>query len=333
MSNIACSLTPPRVKLSTHKPPAWMAKVLLAAAVYNLVFGALAVLFPVPFFTLLGAAPPNYPELWQCVGMIVGVYGVGYAAASLAPYRHWPIVLVGLLGKIFGPIGFIYAVIKGTFPLSFGAVILTNDLIWLVPFYLMLQGTYNAYQNEAKLEIAAFTAQRQSILAETETVSGQPLLALCQDKPVLLVLLRHSGCTFCRETLDDLAKALPMLEADGLTPILVHMSAPEDGQAFLEAFKLGQLQHISDPSARLYRSLGLGRGKFAQVLGLKVLQRGLQAKAYGVGALDGDGFQLSGYAVLQAGEVCLAYAHQHAGEKTPFAQLAGHYGSKVTHLP
>ena len=41
------------------------------------------------------------------MGMIVGVYGIGYLIAARDPRTHWPIVLVGLLGKVFGPIGFV----------------------------------------------------------------------------------------------------------------------------------------------------------------------------------------------------------------------------------
>jgi hypothetical protein len=41
----------------------------------------------------------------------VEVYGVEYAAAALAPLRHWPVVLAGLLGKILGPIAFLSAVV------------------------------------------------------------------------------------------------------------------------------------------------------------------------------------------------------------------------------
>lgn len=58
--------------------------------------------FPPPPFDLTGIARVNYPEIWQCVGMIVGVivgvYGIGYLVAASDPRRHWPIVLVGLLG-------------------------------------------------------------------------------------------------------------------------------------------------------------------------------------------------------------------------------------------
>jgi hypothetical protein len=73
--------------------------------------------------------------------MIVGVYGIGYLAASSDYRRHWPIVLVGLLGKILGPIGFVGAVAQGDLPLAFGATILTNDLVWWIPFALMLRDT------------------------------------------------------------------------------------------------------------------------------------------------------------------------------------------------
>ena len=111
---------------------------LLAAGAYNLLWGAWVVCFPTMAFELIELPPPRYPEIWQCVGMIVGVYGVGYLVAARDPLRHWPIVLVGLLGKIFGPIGFLDAALRGTLPWIMGWTILTNDLIWWVPFGMIL---------------------------------------------------------------------------------------------------------------------------------------------------------------------------------------------------
>ena len=112
--------------------------VLAVAAVYNIAFGAWAVLWPASAFELAGLDQPNYPELWQCIGMIVGVYGIGYAIAARDPVRHWPIVLVGLVGKILGPIGFLGAVLNDRVPLEAGLVIVTNDLIWWPGFALAL---------------------------------------------------------------------------------------------------------------------------------------------------------------------------------------------------
>jgi small multidrug resistance pump len=109
------------------------------AAIYNILWGSLVIFFPHFFFELAGMERTNYPEIWQCVGMIVGVYGVGYWLAAQDPIKHYPIVLVGFLGKIFGPIGFAQALITGRFPLAFGIIIIFNDLIWWAPFYKILR--------------------------------------------------------------------------------------------------------------------------------------------------------------------------------------------------
>jgi small multidrug resistance pump len=122
----------------------WMSVVLWLAAVYNVAYGCFAVAFPLAPFQWAGMEPPNYPTLFQCIGMIVGVYGVGYAVAARNPLRHWPIVLVGLLGKVFGPIGFLHAAIRGELPWVAGWMNATNDLIWWVPFTLILHRAYRA---------------------------------------------------------------------------------------------------------------------------------------------------------------------------------------------
>ncbi len=122
---------------------AWMKPLLLAAGAYNILWGAFIIFFPLEPFHWFGMPPPNYIEIWQCVGMIVGVYGIGYAIAAYDPLCHYPIVLVGFLGKLFGPIGFLKAANEGKLPWSFGWINVTNDLIWLVPFAVIL---YRAYQ-------------------------------------------------------------------------------------------------------------------------------------------------------------------------------------------
>ncbi len=116
----------------------WMRNVLWAAGAYNIAWGAFVTLSPLTLFRWAGMADPNYPELWQCVGMLVGVYGFAYAAAARDPLRHWPVVLAGLLGKVLGPIGFLNAAAHGRLPWAFGAFLLANDLVWWIPFALIL---------------------------------------------------------------------------------------------------------------------------------------------------------------------------------------------------
>jgi len=105
-----------------------------AAAVYNAIWGGLASLFPNALFRWLGMPPLNYPSMFQCIGMMVGVYAIGYWLIACDPKRYGPFAYIGLLGKVLGPLGFIWAALQGSLPWSFGWVNVTNDLIWLPAF-------------------------------------------------------------------------------------------------------------------------------------------------------------------------------------------------------
>ena len=129
---------------STDNTPKWMRLTLIAAGGYNLLWGAAVVLFPSMLFRWAEMELPRYPQIWQCVGMIVGVYGIGYLIAANNPLQHWPIVLVGFLGKIFGPIGFLGAALNGDLPWSWGVTLVSNDLIWWIPFGMILYRALSA---------------------------------------------------------------------------------------------------------------------------------------------------------------------------------------------
>jgi hypothetical protein len=105
-----------------------------AAATYNAVWGAAVSIWPQAIFRWLGMRPINFPPIFQCVGMMVGVYAVGYWLIARDPLRFGPFVYVGLLGKVLGPIGFAWAALHSDLPWSFGWVNVFNDLIWLPAF-------------------------------------------------------------------------------------------------------------------------------------------------------------------------------------------------------
>jgi len=109
------------------------------AAAYNLLWGSAVVLFPVQVFSWLGLPPPTPTPIWQVVGMLVAVYAPAYWWVARDPWRHRHFIVIGLLGKVLGPLGFLWSAWHGKLPWSFGWINLTNDLIWWLPFALFLR--------------------------------------------------------------------------------------------------------------------------------------------------------------------------------------------------
>jgi hypothetical protein len=105
-----------------------------AAAAYNLAWGLAAVLAPRAMLSALGMRDMAVVPFWQVIGLFVLVFAPGYLWAAADPVRHGHLVLIGLAGKVLGAIGFAVAAVGGTLPLSIGATILTNDVIWLPAF-------------------------------------------------------------------------------------------------------------------------------------------------------------------------------------------------------
>jgi len=112
---------------------------LYAAALYNLIWGTVNSLFPGALFQFVGMPPPSYLPLWQGVDMFVLVYAPAYWWAARYPSRHRHLVFVGLLGKVLGPLGFVFSLATGQLPLAFGLTLITNDLIWWPAFTLFVR--------------------------------------------------------------------------------------------------------------------------------------------------------------------------------------------------
>ena len=122
-----------------------------AAAIYNVLWGSLVVIWPHALFDLLGIPRPNYPALFQSIGMIVGVYALGYWLIARDPARFGPFVYVGLLGKIFGPIGFLFTALRGELPWAFGWINVMNDIVWLPVFLLFARELRHAERTQGDM--------------------------------------------------------------------------------------------------------------------------------------------------------------------------------------
>jgi hypothetical protein len=108
------------------------------AGIYNIAWGIWVSLDPNWLFRFANMELPNYPEIFVCVGMVVGLYGVVYFEIARRPEKGFVLAAVGFIGKILGPIGILYYINIGKW--TFDSIIMnvTNDFIWLIPFGLYL---------------------------------------------------------------------------------------------------------------------------------------------------------------------------------------------------
>jgi peroxiredoxin len=294
---------------------------LMAAAVHSILWGLCLILFPNAIFQWFAATPPLYPQTWQCIGTLTVAYAIGYAIASQAPLRHWPIVLVGLIGKTLGPIGFLWAAAGEQLPWSFGVMIAMNDLIWVLPFALMLRTTFTEWRLEDGRRVYEEAAQ---VLLETvQTNSGETLTALSQRAPVLMAFLRHAGCPFCREAAADLAQERPMFESLGVRLAVVHMGDDRLGKKFLESYGLADMPRVADPERTLYRAFKLRRGRLRQLFGIRVWRRAVSAALRGhwPGSLQGDSFQMPGLFLIRNGEIVRTLRYETAADRPDYAEF------------
>lgn len=171
--------------------------------------------------------------------------------------------------------------------------------------------------------------QKSSFWEEMVTQnSGESLAQITAQQPVLLVFLRHFGCSFCREAIADIAKRRKRLENQGVRIVFVHMAPEkETAEKFFRKYRLYPIDHISDPEKRFYQAFGLGRGTPTQLFGLMNWIRGFQAGVIEGHGFEyhnediGDGFQMPGVFVLQNGQVKHSFIHRHAWDRPDYEEI------------
>lgn len=142
--------------------------------------------------------------------------------------------------------------------------------------------------------------QVQVTLSDGKSVS---LAELYAEKPLVLVFLRHFGCTFCREQVARLR-----LHKD-LNVAFVTMGTVPQSEDFKQKMH-SEHTFIADPDRALYQAFGLGRGEGKQMFNRKTWARGFGAvlRGHWVGLPVGDPWQMPGVFLIETdGEVSWQY--------------------------
>lgn len=151
------------------------------------------------------------------------------------------------------------------------------------------------------------------------------------DHGLLLILVRHWNCIFCRGQLTELHTLLPLLEQKTRVVVVMphraeYLRSRLTGRYFLSCTVL------CDPEYTLYRALGYGHMRASEAISPKAIMDGAKLFFGGhiVGMPDGDVEQLPGVVAIRASGL-VAARHQHAfasdyltsDELLEFAGLAG----------
>jgi len=158
------------------------------------------------------------------------------------------------------------------------------------------------------------------------TESGRSLLELVDESPVLLVFLRHFGCSFCAMALDRVSQLRPQIEAKGVRPVFVHLGSPARARPYFDYYSLSDIERISNPDATLYQlpAFALSRNNpYLQVFNLAVWNGWFKGAIfkYGIGPIREDGYQMPGVFFLKERKIVRAFRHRDISDEPDYLKL------------
>jgi hypothetical protein len=180
--------------------------------------------------------------------------------------------------------------------------------------------------NPLRQDRAGQETELAAALAEYHTESGRTLLELADESPVLLIFLRHFGCSFCRQTLDDVSKIRDVIEARGIRPVFVHLGSPERAKPYFDYYHLSDIERVSNPDASLYArpAFHLGRtSPFSHFLIPTVVKAWLLGgiRKHGIGMIKEDAEQMPGIFYLRGRAIVRAYRYRTIADQPDYLKL------------
>lgn len=163
-------------------------------------------------------------------------------------------------------------------------------------------------------------------LEEFQTESGRTLLDLLAESPVLLIFLRHFGCSFCRETLDQVSKIQEQLQVRGVRPVFVHLGSPERAKPYFDYYKLTDVERVSNPDGSLYAHpiFHLPRKHFLlHFLVPANWRRWLLGaiRQHGIGMIQEDAHQMPGVFFLREGKLVRSFRYRTIADQPNYLKL------------
>jgi len=170
---------------------------------------------------------------------------------------------------------------------------------------------------------ASETAQ---LFRSIRTESGANLLELAEASPVLLIFLRHFGCSFCRQTISDVADLRGELDRRGVRPVFVHLGTPERAKPFFDYYGMGDVERVSDTDAAIYHHPVFHLPSLNPWLNLiqpMVWKGWLKGSIFrhGVGKIEEDGGQMPGIFFLKGAKIVRQFRYRTIADEPNYLKL------------
>lgn len=117
----------------------WMRYLLRFAGCFNLLAGLAMICLYHEGYKLLGIPKPALVLPVQVMGILVGLFGVGYLLVASSPVENRNLLLLGFWSKALSSLAVMHYVLKGQLPWSFVPVLFFADVIYLPFFYVILR--------------------------------------------------------------------------------------------------------------------------------------------------------------------------------------------------
>ena len=156
------------------------------------------------------------------------------------------------------------------------------------------------------------------------------IVTLSEEKPLLVVFIRHLGCIFCKEMLAKLAETRSLIEAKGVGILIIHMGPEEEVHKLFESYNLGDVQTLLDKHRVLYKEFELEKGSLMDHFGPKVIYKAIIAFFNGSRQtkIQGNPYQLPGAFLVYKGQVKGSYVSVDAADIPDFRELI-----QTSHVP
>jgi small multidrug resistance pump len=117
----------------------WMRYLLRFAGTFNLLAALGMIVFHHEGYKLLGVPKPTLVLPIQVMGILVGLFGVGYHLVAHNPIENRNLLVLGFWSKALSSVACLWYVGVGKLPLGFVPVLFFSDIIYLPPFYLIIR--------------------------------------------------------------------------------------------------------------------------------------------------------------------------------------------------